>query len=101
MIGRRNRFGDDDHADAEAGGDRQFPDGLNLDLENRQKADRVGDQRHAAGHEQLPEGTAGRVEAVVAAGEHRGAEGAHHLHAMAHADGENQNGTRMESGSMP
>ena len=92
-VGQRHRHqqqrGEDQHRDADAGGDRQVLDHRNIDQHQHGKAHRVGQQRGDAGDEQAAEGVARGNQLVGATGDvlH---DAVHLLRRVGHTDGEDQ-----------
>ena len=86
---QQDQVGEDQDGDAQAGGERQVLDDVDVDHHQHREADRVGEQRGEAGEEQAAEGVAGGDQAVRAAADvlH---DPVHLLRAVAHADGEDE-----------
>ncbi len=94
-IGQQHRqqdqVGEDQHRDAEAGGQRQILDNRDVDHHQHGEADGVGEQRSHAGEEQAAEGIAGGDQPMRAAPDvlH---DAVHLLRPVRHADGEDEEG---------
>ncbi|MNZ77106.1 hypothetical protein D3C78_956310 [compost metagenome] len=92
-IGQRHRHqqqrGEDQHRDADAGGDCQVLDHRDVDQHQHRKAHGIGQQGGDAGDEQAAEGVARSDQLVGAAGDvlH---DAVHLLRGVGHADGEDQ-----------
>ena len=84
---KEDQVGQDDHADAEARGHGHFTDDLHGDQQDRDEPDQVREERHDRRQEQEPERAARRLVAVRPA-HRRVAHGTDLLHAVARADGE-------------
>jgi hypothetical protein len=86
---QQEQVGDDQHADAEARGDREVADHRDVDDHQHREADRVGDQRGQAGEEQPAERVARGDQPVRAAADvlH---DAVHLLRAVRHADREHE-----------
>ncbi|MNI12071.1 hypothetical protein D3C73_652390 [compost metagenome] len=80
---------EDQHRDADAGGDRQVLDHRDVDQHQHRKTHGIGQQRGDAGNEQTAEGIARSDQLVGAAGDvlH---DAVHLLRGVGHADGEDQ-----------
>ncbi|MCC5025539.1 MAG: hypothetical protein J6386_23400 [Candidatus Synoicihabitans palmerolidicus] len=86
---QEKKVGNDDDGDTERGGDSEFTDDFDLDGQHRHESHGVGDEGDSAWGEELTEGGTGGVEAGLA-GEGFRPVGPHHLHAVAHADGKDE-----------
>ena len=88
---QQDEVGEDHDGHANAGGHRHFLHHLHGDQQDGDETDQVGQQRDDGRHQQLPEGLARGAHAVDACD--RGLlDGADLLHAMRHANGEDQEG---------
>ena len=86
---QQDEVGEDHDGDADAGGDRHFLHHLHRDQQDGDETDQVGEQRDDGRHQQLPEGLPRGVHATTA-GDRGLLDGADLLHAVRHADGEDQ-----------
>ena len=86
---QQDQVGEDQHGDAEAGGEREVLDDGDVDHHQHAEADRVGEQGGEAGEEEAPEGVARRHQAMRAAGDVRH-DAVHLLRAVADADREDE-----------
>ncbi|MNZ45171.1 hypothetical protein D3C78_628150 [compost metagenome] len=98
-VGQRHRHhqqgGEDQHADTDAGGDRQVLDDRDVDQHQHGEADHVRQQRGNPGEEQAAEGVA-RGHQLVGATADVLHDAVHLLRGMGYADGEHQE--RYEDG---
>lgn len=98
---RQHQFVGDDHQHhADARRQPQLTHDRNVDQHDHAKAQRIHQQRQRTRDEDFAEGRVGRI-LRAAARQDILLPGVGHLHRMGHADREDQEGTRIDIGSMP